>query len=117
MVFDNKAFRRVVLEFLGDSVKHTSEIESCWSKIKQCIANMDHTVVSFAQHEQDRLANGTNSNRPQPVDLGSGKCSSTMVKSDGCGATIKSREELLCDGNQKWSAISKKKQKLKRKLS
>ena len=79
MVFDNKAFKRVVLEFLGDSVKHTSEIESCWSQIKQCIAHMDHTVESFVQHEQDRLANGTNSNRPQPVDLGSGKRLTDMM--------------------------------------
>ena len=42
MIFDNKTFKRVVLEFLGDSVKHANEIESCWSQIKQCIALLNH---------------------------------------------------------------------------
>ena len=104
MIFDKEGFISVVLEFLGASVKNVSEIEGCWSEMRRCINNMDHAVQSFARREQNKVDMGELP-LSQPLNLGTGKCSSTMVKPDGCGATIKSREELLHNGRKKWSSV------------
>eukprot|EP00944_MAST-04C_sp_MAST-4C-sp1_P001212 g1212.t1 len=53
---------------------------------------------------------------PQPVDVGSGKCSSTITEPGGCGATIKSREEILQlkkNKKKKWSGVKQGKNMLK----
>ena len=89
MIFDNEGFTRVVLEFLSASVKNVSEIEGCWCEIQQCINNMDQTVQSFAQQEQNSVDTIVNPHNLRPLNLGSGLCGSTIVDPDGCGATIK----------------------------
>ena len=107
MVFDKEGFIRVVLDFLSASVKNASEIEGCWNEMQQCINNMDRTVQSFAfaQWEQDKV-DMEELPLPHPLDLGTGRCSSTIVKPNGCGATIKSRQELLQGKKRKWINIS-----------
>ena len=96
MVFDKEGFIRVVLDFLSASVKNASEIEGCWNEMQQCINNMDRTVQSFvlARWEQDKV-DMEELPLPQPLDLGTGRCSSTIVKADGCGATINRQRERV----------------------
>ena len=81
--------------------------------MQQCINNMDRTVQSFvlARWEQDKV-DMEELPLPQPLDLGTGRCSSTIVKADGCGATIKSRQELLQGKKRKWSTISSQKRNM-----
>ena len=115
MVFEEQAFTRVILDFLRASAKDVEEIQSCWSKMRTCMNNMDETIESYQRERraeedmQDRL--GTNFHA-QYIDLGSGRCGSTFVVPSGCGATIKSRDELLCDKKEKWANVSSKKKKM-----
>ena len=115
MVFEEQAFTRVILDFLRASAKDVEEIQSCWSKMRTCMNNMDETIESYQRERraeedmQDRL--GTNFHA-QYIDLGSGRCGSTFVVPSGCGATIKSRDELLCDKKPKWANVSLKKRKM-----
>jgi hypothetical protein len=115
MVFEEQAFTRVILDFLRASAKDVEEIQSCWSKMRTCMNNMDETIESYQRERraeedmQDRL--GTNF-RAQYIYLGSGRCGSTFVVPSGCGATIKSRDELLCDKKPKWANVSLKKRKM-----
>ena len=105
MVFNKEGFTRVIQKFLSASVKNASEIEGCWSEMQRCINNMDHVVQSFARQEQNKV---DMEELPQPVDVGSGKCSSTITEPGGCGATIKSREEILQlkkNKKKKWSGV------------
>ena len=91
MVFDKEGFTRVILQFLSASIKNASEIEEYWSQMQRCISNMDDAIKSFARGEQNKVDMGE---LPQPLDLGTGKCSPTIVKPGGCGATIMSVEEI-----------------------
>jgi len=113
MVFDTEEFTRVILQFLRASVKNASEIEESWSQMQRCISNMDDAVKSFARREQNKVDMGE---PPQPVDLGTGKCSSTIVNPGGCGATIKSVEEIQGDRRKKWADISSSKEWFKETL-
>ena len=64
MVFEEQAFTRVILDFLRASAKDVEEIQSCWSKMRTCMNNMDETIESYQRERraeedmQDRL--GTN---------------------------------------------------------
>ena len=79
MVFEEQAFTRVILDFLRASAKDVEEIQSCWSKMRTCMNNMDETIESYQRERraeedmQDRL--GTNFHA-QYIDLGSGRCGS-----------------------------------------
>ena len=114
MVFDTEEFTRVILQFLRASVKNASEIEETWSQMQRCISNMDDAVKSFTRREQNKVDMGE---PPQPVDLGTGKCSSTIVNPGGCGATIKSVEEIQGDRRKKWADISSSKKRMRSKTS
>ena len=78
MVFDSEGFTRVVLELLSTSTKNVSEIQSCWCEIRSCINNMEQTVESFIEQEQNRV-----DEHQQYIYLGSGKCGSTIVNPGG----------------------------------
>lgn len=55
--------------------------------------------------------------RPAYIDLGKGKCGSTIDVSTGCGKEIKTKEELQqrknSDKKRKWSNVSSKKQSMR----
>ena len=103
------------IRVVRSSAKDVKGIQSCWSKMRTCMNNMDETIESYQRERraeedmQDRL--GTNF-RAQYTNLGSGRCGSTFVVPSGCGATIKSRDELLCDKKPKWANVSSKKRKM-----
>ena len=108
MGFEEQAFTRVILEFLASSATDVNGIQSCWSEMRTCLNNMGDAIESYYQRQQRTGKNMKDCS--QYIDLGSGKCGSTFVVPSGCGATIKSRDELL--RREKWANVSSKKRKM-----
>ena len=52
MVFEEQAFTRVILDFLRASAKDVEEIQSCWSKMRTCMNNMDETIESYQRERR-----------------------------------------------------------------
>ena len=95
MSYDRESFIQSFVSFLP---KNINELESHWNQMRE---DMDQAVQALIQNQK-----GT---QPAYIDLGKGKCGSTIVVSTGCGKEIKTKKELLRSNRFTWSNLSKEK--------
>ena len=81
MSYDRESFIQSFVSFLP---KNINELES---RLNQMREDMEQAVQALIQNQK-----GT---RPAYIDLGKGKCGSTIDVSTGCGKEIKTNKELL----------------------